>query len=82
LILSGQITRDEALQEMRQTPYTEAMMQEDRDLILKKLGMSREEWEKLLVAPLHGHDEYAQALGMAKLMSAGQRMLRRVGFLK
>lgn len=82
LILCGQITRDEARQEMRQTPYTEAMMQEDRDLILKKLGMSRDEWEKLLAAPLHGHGEYAQSLGMAKLMSAGQRMLRRVGFLK
>ncbi|NCA81168.1 MAG: N-acetyl sugar amidotransferase [Opitutae bacterium] len=82
LILCGQITRAEALQEMRQTPYTEAMMQEDRDLILKKLGMARDEWEKLLAAPLHGHDEYAQALGMAKLMSAGQRMLRRAGFLK
>ena len=82
LILSGQITRDEALQEMRQTPYTEAMMQEDRDLILKKLDMSRDEWEALLASPPHAHDEYPQSRRLTRFMSAGQRMLRRGGLLK
>lgn len=82
LILSGQITRDEALQEMKLNPYTEAMMQEDRDLILKKLGMSRDEWDRLLAEPVHAHAEYSQALLQTKLMSFGRRMLRKTGLMK
>ena len=82
LILSGQITRAEALREMEQQPYTEAMMHEDRDLILKKLGMSRDEWEQLLAAPVHDHAEYSQALLQTKLMSLGRRVLRKTGLMK
>ncbi len=79
MILSGQITRAAALAEMQENPYTEAMMLEDRDLVLKKLGMTLAEWEELWAAPLHGHDEYAQSLWQTKLMSLGKRVLTRIG---
>lgn len=83
LILCGQITRAEALHEMQQSSYTEAMMREDRDLVLKKLGMSREEWDALMAAPVHDHDEYPKSsLLLTRLMSIGQRVLRRSGILK
>jgi N-acetyl sugar amidotransferase len=78
LILSGQISRDEALKEMQKNSYTNEMMEEDRDLILKKLGMSRDEWESLLAAPTRSHDEFPKALWLTKIMMFGRLMLQRI----
>jgi N-acetyl sugar amidotransferase len=76
MILCGQMSRDEALQEMSSQTYTQSMMEADRDLILKKLGFNFEEWEQLIDSGLHAHDEYPQSLLLAKIMAKCQRVLR------
>jgi N-acetyl sugar amidotransferase len=83
MILSGEITRCEALEEMQRKSYTEAMVKEDQELVLKKLGMSHEEWDGLMAAAVHDHDEYPKAsLRLTRLMAKGQRVLRYAGLLK
>jgi hypothetical protein len=81
LIITGQISRQEALKEMETECYTQQMMEEDRELILKKLDMSLEEWTKLLNSPVHSHDEYAQSTVFTKLMIFGLNALRHIGLL-
>lgn len=76
LILSGQITRDFALEELSKAPYTDAMMKEDLEFILKKLRISIFEWEELLAAPTHQHQQYPRAVWFPKLLSTGNRVLR------
>lgn len=82
MILSGQISRDTALAGLQAQCYTERMMEEDRDLILKKLGMTINEWDELLSAPPHDHDEYEKSVWLTKTMAFGHDMLKRLGISK
>lgn len=51
LIVSGQMTRDEALKELKQEIYNEMDLQEDKEFISKKLGISIEEFETIMQQP-------------------------------
>lgn len=81
MILSGQITREAALEEMQTSCYTQAMMEDDRQLVLKKLGVSIEEWDQLMSDPPHDHDEYPKSVWLTKAMTTGRNVLRRAGLL-
>ena len=59
MIVSGQMSRDEALQEYSQPLYDEAMMIEYIAEIKQKLGISDEEFDAIMSAPTHQHTEYA-----------------------
>lgn len=48
LILSGQITRDEALAEIAKPAYDPELLEEDKTYVAKKLGFSMEEFEKIM----------------------------------
>jgi len=59
LILSGQITREEALEELKKSFYpSETQLQEDKTCIASKLGLSLSEWEEILALPPHKHSEF------------------------
>lgn len=51
LIWSGQISRDEALEEMSKSDYPVELQEEDRRLVEEKLGISHEEFEKIMSSP-------------------------------
>jgi N-acetyl sugar amidotransferase len=51
LICSGQITREQALEELRQPPAPADRIAQDRAYVLKKLGLGSEEFEAILRAP-------------------------------
>ena len=82
LIMSGQMTREAALQEMKTDYCSQSILEEDKDLILKKLGMSGSEWDKIMAAPIHSHDEYPTSAWITKLLTVGHNTIRRGGFLK
>jgi N-acetyl sugar amidotransferase len=49
LIMSGQISREEALNELKNMPYSdEKLMHEDKDYVLKKLSYSEEEFVEIM----------------------------------
>ena len=59
LISAGQITREEALREMQKSPYlSEEMLKQDRDYVIKKLGLTEEEFEKIMSLPVKVHTDY------------------------
>lgn len=58
LICSGQMTREEALKEMRHEPYPPDILKEDLEYFLKKFGLTREEFEKIMSAPPKSYKEY------------------------
>lgn len=51
LIVGGELSREEALREMKAEPTTEHSRDEERDYVLKKLDISREEWDNILKLP-------------------------------
>jgi N-acetyl sugar amidotransferase len=58
MICSGQIGRDEALQELQTDPYPAGVLDEDKLYVLKKLGLSEEEFEHLLALPVKSEASY------------------------
>lgn len=58
LICSGQITRDAALEEMKQPIYSAALLKTDMDFILKKFGLTEEEFTDIMKQPVRDHREF------------------------
>jgi N-acetyl sugar amidotransferase len=58
LILSGQITRNEALLQLKGPPYPEVLQLEDLEYVKKKLGFSNGEWQQIMDAAPVSHDSF------------------------
>lgn len=58
LILTGEITREEALRELQQPTYDEDLQAEDKNYVAKKLGFSTEEFDAILTAAPVPHAHY------------------------
>ncbi len=58
LILSGQITRDEALEEIKKDIYTREKLTEDKEYVIKKLGLTEKEFEDIMKLPIVPHTFY------------------------
>ncbi len=58
LIVSGQISRKDALKEMEKPLYEEKELDRDKELIAKKLGISKQELENLFREPCHSFKDY------------------------
>jgi len=59
LICSNQITRDEALKELELPLYDEKQLKQDYEYVVKKLGFSFEEFDKIMKEPPNSHFNYA-----------------------
>lgn len=59
LICSGQITREEALTELESPPYDPETIDADRAYVVKKLGLTDEQFEALMRLPVRSHREFA-----------------------
>lgn len=59
LINSGEMTREQACRELENAPYaSEALLTQDKEFVLKKLGFSEEEFEKIMESPIKQYQEY------------------------
>ena len=58
MIVSGQMTREEALNELKKPLYDESLMNSYIKIIKQHLHISDEEFEKIMNAPAHEHNEY------------------------
>lgn len=58
LIVSGQMTREEALEELKKPLFDEIEMENDINNILNMIDMNREEFDKLMQEPGKSHREY------------------------
>jgi len=58
LLLSGQITREQALIEINKPAYDPQLLKEDFDYVAKKFDMSAEAFRKLLSEPNKSHLDY------------------------
>jgi aminotransferase len=59
LIVSGQMTREEALIEVGKPLYDEKELKDDKEYIAKKLGVSDAEFEKILQVRPHDYSDFS-----------------------
>ncbi len=63
LICSGEMTREEALEEMKNEPYPLQTQEEDRIYVAKKLGLSNSEFDEIMHLPpktIYDYPSYAR----------------------
>jgi hypothetical protein len=58
LVCSGQLTRAEALREISLPPAPAEIIDQDRSYVLKKLGLSELDFEKIFESPKKTHRDY------------------------
>lgn len=58
MIVSGQMSREEALKELEKPIYEKELMNEYIKFIINKLGITEEEFQEIMNAPAHEHTDY------------------------
>jgi N-acetyl sugar amidotransferase len=76
LIRNREMTRSEACEELKREIYDADELKAERAYVLKKLGFSEEEFEKIMALPVKRHDEYASEWAFT------QRLLRYGAWMK
>lgn len=76
LILTGQMTRDEALERIAQMPFSEEIARQDMEFVATKLGVTSDDLRAMLEAPNRTYRDYRN---MMPIMSLGAMVLRATG---
>lgn len=58
LICSGQISREDALKEMQIETYPAELLEQDKEYVMKKLGLNKLELEEIIEAPAKTYSDY------------------------
>jgi N-acetyl sugar amidotransferase len=58
LVCSGQITREEALAELANPPTPKQQREQDREYVLKKLGLTKDDFMTIVGSPNKTHKDY------------------------
>ena len=82
LVVSGQMSRDTALGEIAKSHYPEAELREDRSYVTKKLGLTDDEFERLLRMPLKSHLDYQSNVELYRWLMKIRSILRAVFRMK
>lgn len=68
LIKAGQMTREQALKEIRQPPYSAALQQQDVVYVCKKLGFPLPQFEKIMGAEVKSFRDYRNSFAAVAFM--------------
>src|SRR5688572_14697019 len=77
LICSGQITREEALDQIQQPAYEEKLLEQDRLFFIKKLGLTEAEFETIMKRKEVPHTHYKYELSFLEKLRPMGRLLRK-----
>lgn len=75
LIVSGQMSRDVALEELNGDMYPRAELAEDRAFVLKKLGINDQEFQELLHGPRKTYEDYPSSASLFRFKSKLKNIL-------
>ena len=60
LICSGQIKREEAIEELKNNPYPDPdLLKDDMEYVIKKFGLTEDEFKKIISLPIKSHYDFA-----------------------
>ena len=77
LIYSGQMTREEALEEMKKDVYPPELLEKDKKHVLNKLGLTEEEFEKIMSLPTKTFRDYPNSYFFFKKLGSFIRSVKK-----
>jgi hypothetical protein len=84
LICSGQITKEEALKELQKPPYDPVVLETDYEFVLKKLQLTKAEFENIMATPPKKHTDYPvegsiyDRLAVLRILAPGWRIFKKL----
>jgi N-acetyl sugar amidotransferase len=78
LIVSGQMTREEALEEMKKDSYPLDQLEEDKEFLIKKLGLNEVEFDHLMKVPNTLFSNYPSNFELKLRLSVVRSKIQRV----
>jgi N-acetyl sugar amidotransferase len=79
LINSGQMTREQALEEIARPPYPVELQQQDLQYVVKKLGLTMAQFDELMALPLRSFRDYRNSFHRVERLKRLANALRRRG---
>jgi len=76
LILGGQITREDALNTLKIRAQEYGEVESDRRIVLKRLGLSNVEFNRLMSQPIRSHREFASDEWLYNLLRFANRCIK------
>ena len=76
-VLSGEITREEALQSLERPLYEDSQRRSDFEYVARKLGISEAELEKLINGPLGHYSDLPNSEKSLELVERTARLMLR-----
>ena len=74
-ILAGTMTREEALKILEQPPYDPDQMEQDKEYVAKKMGISAEEFDRIIAQENKTPEDYRNMMWVIKLGVAVSKLL-------
>lgn len=78
MIVSGQMMREEALAELEGDPYNQKIAAEDTEYIRQKFGLSTEEFDAIMRAPVKASEDYPNSEHLLKTFAPAVRWIKGV----
>ena len=78
LIVSGQLDRESALKEMEQPSYSAEELREEKAFIIKKLGLTEDEYESIRQEPKRTYRDFPSSAFLFDLKDRGKALLGRI----
>jgi N-acetyl sugar amidotransferase len=78
IVVSGEMSREAALREMEQDGYPPNLFNDDLAFVLKKLGITRQQFDKIMAAPVKTHMDYPNMATLHLRMKGLQKGFKRL----
>ena len=78
LICSGQLTRNEALELMKLPIYDKDKLAEDKQYVIKKLGLTEIEFNEMMKQPIRKHTEFHSTVNYYSKLSTLRKVFRKL----
>lgn len=76
LICSGQMTKEQALEEMKRPIIDEQLLKTDKEFVIKKFGLTDIEFENIMKLPVKKHTDYESIMNVYKQVRPLYRVLK------
>lgn len=78
LICSGQLTREEALKLMKFPAYDSVKLKEDKEFVIKKLGLSESAFDAMMKQPIKKHTDYKSIVFYYNIFISLKRIIKKL----
>jgi hypothetical protein len=82
LICSGQMSREQALEELKTETYPEGLQKDDYQYVIKKFNLSGDEFERIMTLPVKDFLQYPNEHQMMQSLRKVLHFLQQHGMLK